>query len=155
MSLFFGACQNNPKTESIENKDTTAIETISETKVTSVPFTLLKNYFVKNDIQKLDNPKIETQEKFNEIFGMGATMGKEGKPTAMDFNKQYVIAVILPETDTMITVELVSLTKEENGNIILTFKTEVGQKQSFTTRPNFGILVDKTEVGKIELKEQK
>jgi hypothetical protein len=86
---------------------------------------------------------------------MATTMGKDGKPTEIDFAKQYVIAVILPETDLMTTVEPVSLQKNETGEITLTYKSVVGQKQTFTTMPNFAIIVDKTETGNITLKKIK
>ena len=30
---------------------------------------------------------------------MATTKGKDGKPTAIDFTKQFVLAIVLPETD--------------------------------------------------------
>ena len=135
MSLLFVACQNNSKTD--------------------IVFCVAKNYFVKNTVEKLDNPKIETADKFHEIFGMATTMGQDGKPTEIDFTKQYVIAVLLPETDLLTTVEPVSLQRDKAGEITLTYKSVVGHKQSFTTKPNFVIIVDKVEYGNITLKEIK
>ncbi|MBK8626492.1 MAG: hypothetical protein IPN86_13270 [Saprospiraceae bacterium] len=124
--------------------------------LTDIPFTFAKNYFVNNNVEKLDNPKIETVEVFNEIFGMATTMSKDGKPTEIDFDRQYVIAVILPETDLLTTIVPVSLQKDEIAKITLTYKTSVGQKQTYTSRrPSFAIIVDKKENGIIELKEQK
>ena len=153
-SLLFVACQNKSNNGNAENKTTPTEETQNETKMTDISFTLAKNYFVNNTVEKLDNPKIETAEKFNEIFGMATTMGKDGKPTEIDFEKQYVIAVILPETDLQTTIAPVSLQQDEKGNITLTYKTEIGQKQSYTTRPSFAVIVDKIENGNIVLKEQ-
>ena len=154
-SLFLIACQNNPKTNNGENKNTLAVEAQNEAKMTAISFTLAKNYFVNNTVEKLDNPKIETAETFNEIFGMATKMGKDGKPTEIDFKKKYVIAVILPETDLMTSIYPISLQKDEKGKITLTYKTVLGEKQSYRIRPSFAIIVDKTENGSIELKEQK
>ncbi len=153
-SLFFTACQNNSKkNDNIENKNSVIKE--KEDQAKDITFTVAKNYFVKNTVQKLDNPKIETSEKFAEIFGMATTMGNDGKPTEIDFSKQYVIAVVMPETDMMTTVEPVSLQKNTKGDVILIYKSVIGEKQSYTTRPNFAIIVDKTENGNVILKEIK
>ncbi|MFN7312406.1 MAG: hypothetical protein ACK5UI_02890 [Bacteroidota bacterium] len=153
--LLLIACQINPNTDKADNKHTQLVETQNEAKVTDIPFTLAKNYFVNNTVEKLDNPKIETAKTFNKIFGMATTMGKDGKPTEIDFDKKYVIAVILPETDLMTSIYPISLQKDENGKITLTYKTVVGEKQSYRTRPSFEIIVDRTENGSIELREQK
>ena len=133
----------------------TPLDSEIKNQMINITFTVAKNYFVKNTIDKLVNPKIETAEKFNEIYGMATTMGKDGKPTEIDFKKQYVIAVILPETDLMTTIDPVSLQKDDNGKITLTYKKVVGQKQTYTIKPSFEIIVSKTENGTIELKEQK
>jgi predicted small secreted protein len=154
-SLLFAACQNNPKRGNGKNKNPLSVETQQKTEITDIAFSVAKNYFVKNTVKELDNSKIETAEKFNEIFGMATTMGKDGKPTEIDFTKQYVIAVLLPETDLQTTVEPISLQKTETGDITLTYRNVVGQKQSFTTKPNFAIIVDKTENGNITLNEMK
>jgi uncharacterized lipoprotein NlpE involved in copper resistance len=154
ISLMLMGCQNNPKTVKAENKNTRIVEHQNETKMKTITFTLAKNYFVQNTVEKVDNPKIETAEKFNEIFGMATTMGKDGKPTEIDFSKQYVIAVILPETDLSTHVSPISLLKTGN-EITLHYKSVVGQKQSWTTRPNFAIIIDKKENGNVLLKEIK
>jgi hypothetical protein len=153
--LLCTACQNNSKNGNSKNQNPASVETQQKTEITDIAFSVAKNYFVKNTVEKLDNPKIETAEKFNEIFGMATTMGNNGKPTEIDFSKQYVIAVLLPETDLMTTVQPVSLQKNETGKITLTYQSVVGKKQSFTTKPNFVIIVDKAETGNIILKEIK
>lgn len=150
---IFASCQLNQS--KIENKNTLAAETPNKNQMTDIAYTIAKNYFVKNTVKNLDNPKIEALEKFDESFGMATTIGKDGRPTEIDFTKEYVIAVILPETDLMTTLTPLGLQKDKEGRIKLTFKTIVGQKQSYTTRPNFLIIVNKTENGMIELEEEK
>ena len=152
--LFLIGCQRNPNSDKVENDNSQKVGMQYKTQMTDIPFVLVKNYFVKNTLEKLDNPKIETAEMFNEIFGMATVMGKDGQPTEIDFKEQYVIAVILPDTDLETTMAPVSLQKDEKGKLTLTYKTLVGQKQSYIIRPFFAIAVDKTENGIIELKEQ-
>jgi hypothetical protein len=154
-SLLLATCQNNSKNGGNKNQNSVLVEKQQKTTITDIDFRVAKNYFVKNTAKKVDNLKIETAEQFNEIFGMATTMGNNGKPTEIDFTKQYVIAVLLPETNLQTTVEPISLQKNETGEITLTYKSVVGQKQSFTTRPNFAIIVHKTENGNITLNEIK
>lgn len=154
IALAIASCQNNSKSNRTEDANASTVENRAEKETTDIPFIVAKNYFVKNTFKSLDNAKIETSEKFNEVFGMAATMGEGGKPTEIDFQKQYVIALILPETDTMSTVVPISLKKDKEGKITLTYKKETGPKQSFSTRPTFQIIVDKTESGSLELKKQ-
>jgi hypothetical protein len=139
----------------LQKNGSTASQGQGKTQATNIAFTVAKNYFVNNTVTKLDNPKIETAEKFNKIFGMATTMGKDGKPTEIDFSKQYVIAVILPETDLSTNVSPISLLKNTKNEITLNYKSVVGQKQSWTSRPNFAIIVDKKENGNVTLKEIK
>jgi len=120
-----------------------------------IPFTALKNYFVRNDVMKSVESKIETPEKFEEIFGMATTMGEEGKPTEINFSQQFVIAVVLPETDTATTLYPLNLKKDTSGKLRLQYHVERGTRQSFTTRPFFAVAVSKSDNGPLLLLEQK
>ena len=115
----------------------------------------MKNYFVKNTVTNLENPKIETAEKFIEIFGMATTMGGKGRPTDVNFSKQNIIAVIIPETKFSNSIDIISLQKNAENQIKLKYKLTIGQKQSFTIRPFIAIAVDKSENGVIILEETK
>ncbi len=153
LSFVITACNTNPKKSGSENTNNSPIEAKEEPKMKDLTFTLAKNYFVKNTVKKLDDPKIETLEKFNEIFGMAATMSKDGKPTAIDFSKQFVIAVVKPETDFETSLTPIRIQKYKGDEIELTYKTIVGPKQTFTTRPNMIVIVNKSENGKVVLRE--
>lgn len=152
ISLLLASCQNpgdkstgpNPKTEVQQS-----------TALTDLTYTIAKNYFVKNDVKVLDNPEIETAEKFNTIFGMAPTMENSGEPTKIDFKNQYVIAVVLPETSSETTIKPVSLQKNDKNEIVFTYKVSVGQKQTYTITPCIAIIVDKANDGKVVLNEQK
>ena len=64
-----------------------------------VPYTKLERYFFKNNAEIPTNPKIDTREQFDSLFGMATVMGPNGRPTEVDFTKQFVIAVVLPVTN--------------------------------------------------------
>ncbi len=109
------------------------------------------NYFVKNTVKPEDpvNGKIDSREKFEAVFGAAATMGKEGRPTPIDFDKQYVIVVIGNETDTATELKPLDLKKDsKNNDITFTYQRTKGEKQSFTIRPSLIIIVDKVNEGR-------
>lgn len=39
-----------------------------------IPFIVAKRYFVKNTIESIQSPRIETQDEFDKIFGVAAVM---------------------------------------------------------------------------------
>lgn len=148
LALFVAAgCQQQNQ----ENSDQS--EAPETTDVVDVSFSVAQNYFVKNTVAQLESPKIESAEMFDSIFGMATTMGEDGKPTAIDFTTQYVIAVLKPETDLSTSLEPTSLQKNEAGELVLHYTFTTGDTQSYTSRPHFAIIVDKKEDGPIILNE--
>ena len=100
----------------------------------TVPYTLVNNYFLKNNVEGFSNPVIDNQRDFTALFGAATTMGTDGQPTAIDFDREYVVAVNLPTTNVATEIEPVALLEGEKS---LTFQYRVkrGEKQSFSTRP--------------------
>ena len=82
---------------------------------------------------------------------MAATMGKDGQPTEIDFKKQFLIAKILPETDTLTRIDPVSVTEEDN-TLHVKYNIQRGEKQSYTMQPFSLLIVDRQYIDK-ELKE--
>src|SRR5690625_3486628 len=140
--FMFTACENTNKTK----KNTTNDAVIS--------YKIAKNYFVKNTVDEIENPKIISQEDFDEIFGMATTMGEDGKPTSIDFSKEFVIAVILPETDISTELQPIDLIENEKNNLIFTYKKEEGEKLSHTIKPALILIVDNNHKGEVTLKEE-
>jgi hypothetical protein len=140
-ALFLSACQSG-------SHSSTAVQQNNS----DIPYTVAKNYFVKNTVTQLDNPKIESAEKFEAVFGMATVMGPDGKPSPIDFSKQNVIALVLPETDLATTLAPVSLQNDARGNIVFTYKKTTGAKQSYSTRPSLAIVVNKSASGPVVLK---
>lgn len=120
-----------------------------------VPYEVAKNYFVKNTVgDGILTLKITTQEEFDKYFGSAATMGENGKPTGIDFSKQYVIAVIGESTNKSVVAEPLSLTKD--GNVItLTYKWEEGtQEQTYTARHQIAVIVANEYQGEVKYEKQ-
>jgi len=108
-----------------------------------IPYKEAKNYFVKNNIDAaIDNPKFETQEEFDQVFGMATTMGDKGKPTPIDFSKEFVIAQIEDPSNQSIELKPVSIRK--NSNILeIKYKKVVGESQSYTTQTAMILIIDR------------
>lgn len=121
----------------------------------SIPFEVASRYFVKNsaDSELLNLHKIDNQETFEQLYGPAATMGPNGIPTNIDFQKQFVISVILPPTEIETEVRPGTLEQSPDGNLLFTYQVQKGDSMSFTIVPNLLVVVDKIHEGPVEVKE--
>ena len=110
----------------------------------NVSYDVVRNYFFRNDASVPTSPKINSQEQFDSLFGAAAFMGKDGRPTSVDFGRQFVIAVVLPETDIETTLEPLSLTRS-GGKLTFTYVKKEGEKVSYTMRPVLLVAVDRAD----------
>lgn len=114
----------------------------AEANVENVPFQVAKNYFFKNDQTLPASPKITTAAAFDRLFGMAAFMGKDGQPTAIDFDKQFVLAIVLPVTD--MSTQIMPLKVEAKGNrLFYYYEVKTGEQLSFSIQPVSIIILDK------------
>ena len=113
-------------------------------KPSEVSYTVAQNYFIKNGAVLPENHKITDQETFNQIFGMATTMGENGKPTEIDFDKSFVIAVEegLVQKETTMTPDL--LINHYDGQLVFHYNVKQGADISYTIRPVLIIIVDKS-----------
>lgn len=107
-----------------------------------VAFEIAKNYFFKNDQQIPASPKITTEEEFNKLFGMATVMGEDGKPTSIDFTKQFVLAIVLPVTDTATEINPVKV-EAKSDKLFYTYEVKSGEKQTYSIQPVSIIILDK------------
>lgn len=120
----------------------------------NVNFTVAKNYFFKNGAVIPDNPKISSADEFQNLFGMAAVMGKDGMPTAIDFSKQFVLAVVLPVTDIYTEVQPVDV-KAQDGELVYEYSVKTGEKMSYSMRPMALIVLDREYDGlKVKMVEK-
>ncbi|WP_379963534.1 hypothetical protein [Epilithonimonas sp. UC225_85] len=107
-----------------------------------VPYEEAKNYFVKNNVNAaLDNPKFETQQDFDKVFGMATTMGESGKPTPIDFSKEFAVAQV--EDPSTQKVELKPVSIRKNANILeIKYRKIIGENQSYTSQHAMILIID-------------
>ncbi|MDC8102253.1 hypothetical protein [Chryseobacterium rhizosphaerae] len=119
--------------------------------IAKVPYTEAKNYFVKNTYKTnaVTSKKITSQQEFDEIFGMATTMGKDGKPTSIDFSKDYVIALIGVETNKSTDFLIKNLVREKNSIILSYAIKEEGTENSYSILPTKILIVSKQYDGNI------
>ena len=140
MLLAFTACTGNLTESATNYKD-----------ADKVTFEVAKNYFFKNDQQIPASPKITTEEEFNKFFGMATVMGEDGKPTSIDFTKQFVLAIVLPVTDTATEINPVKV-EVKSDSLFYTYEVKTGDKQTFSIQPVSIIILDKQyENNKVKL----
>jgi hypothetical protein len=118
-----------------------------------IPYEEPSGYFVRNDVDptQAESLKINSQEEFENIFGMAATMSS--RPSSIDFSRQFAIAVIGAPTDINTQYEVTDLIGKANI-ITLVYRTITGKKQSYTIRPFLLLTVDKKYDGDIRVIEQ-
>ena len=131
--ILMAACNNKQAADPIAEGDKPNNE---------VSFEVAKNYFFKNNQEIPASPKITTAEEFGKLFGMATTMGENGKPTEIDFTKQFVLAIVLPVTN--LATEINPDRLEEKGDTLFYFyDAKVGEAQSYSIQPISLIILDK------------
>ena len=131
--IIFAACSNKQTTIPSEGDGVS----------NEVAFEVANNYFFKSDLDTLPaSPKITSENEFNKLFGIATTMSEEGKPTKIDFAKQFVLAIVLPVTDDATEVNPIKV--EEKGDTLLyTYNVMKGEKQTYSIQPVSIIIIDK------------
>ncbi len=97
--------------------------------------------------------RTSAQEQFDQLLGTAAFMGKGGETTPIDFNPQFVIAVVLPETSvqTAISAKMLIATKQK---ITLLYQVDKGARLGYTMRPIMLLVVDKRyDTGKVVVRK--
>lgn len=117
----------------------------------SLPYTVAKNYFVRNDVTDVPS-LITSQEQFDKYIGAAAFMGNDGEPTKIDFCKQSVIAVAPAETDKSVELAPVSFVKGDK-NAVFTYSLKEGANMGYTIRPLLLVVFDKTLAEDVEVKK--
>jgi len=120
-----------------------------------IPYKEAKNYFVKNNIDAaLDSPKFESQQEFDQVFGMATTMGENGKPTPIDFSREFVVAQV--EDPSTQNIELKPVSVRKNANILeVKYRKIVGADRSYTSQTAMILIIDRKYEGDINFEEVK
>ena len=117
---------------------------IADYKPFRVSFELAKGYFLRKDADGEDFlTRITSQEQLDRFFGMATVMGENGKPTVIDFDKNFVIPVIYPETDQETSLVVERLWHTGAAELTLSVGAIRGEEhRSFTIRPIMLLIVD-------------
>ena len=110
---------------------------------TPIHYTTLENYFVRNDVDcsKQRRLILDNQQDFDAFFGKAATMSS--LPTAINWNKQYVVAIILPETKRATSIEPVAVKVTDNDVMVFSYHVKKGDKMSHSMVPFTAVAIDK------------
>ena len=133
MLLATVACTSNkPMTADAESEE-----------IVEVPFKVAQNYFYNN----VGNPAtmITDAESFAKSFGMATVMGDKGKPTDIDFNKEFLIDVIFPVTTWEMEVNPIKV-EAKGDTLYYSYNVSVGKKLSYSIRPISIVIIDKEYV---------
>lgn len=148
-TLLLGSCSsNNQKTE--KNTEENNTESVTGTQIT---YRKAENYFVKNTVKDTVPAKITSQEEFDSYFGMATAMGENGKPTAIDFSKEYVIVIDHSQTKNKTEIVLSGIEKK-GEDIMVNYTVSEGENAGFEMRPFLMIIVNKDLDGKVVLNKQ-
>lgn len=112
----------------------------------TIKYKKAENYFVRNDYKAYGLKKFTTQAEFDRCFGMATTMGRNGRPTEIDFSRSFVIANILPETDYSTEVSPAGVSTGDDNSLVVRSSVKRGEKQSYTQRPFYMIVVSRKYV---------
>lgn len=126
--------------------------------VLNIPYEVLNNYFLKNNVVSISYPLITKQEEFSSLFGMAPVMGRDGAPTSVDFSKESVIAIVLPETNISTEIIPVRLEKGASQGLRMYYSVKRGEEMTSTMRPILLVKIKnkyREEVVPVEVKQQK
>ncbi len=105
----------------------------------------LNNYFINNHFPDGTHKLvIHNEQEFDNIFGKGAVMGRNGHVTGVNFDHQFVVAVILPETNRQTVIET-ALVNRINDQLYFSYIVEEGRATSYTMRPFTAVVVNRSE----------
>ena len=107
-----------------------------------VPYTLAGNYYRRNDdIEDVLPEKITSEEDLLRFFGYAAVMGRNGEPTKIDFDKSFVIPIVLPQTDKETEIVIYGLYHTRPESLTLAFETVQGEEPLGYTMLPFKLLI--------------
>jgi len=110
---------------------------------TPIHYTSLENYFVRNDVNcsKQQRLIIDNKADFERFFGTAAYMG--GLPTNVNWNKQFVIAVVMPETNRATSIYPVAVKTTDNNILVFSYQVKKGDRISHKMVPFTAVAIDK------------
>lgn len=100
----------------------------------NIPYTEMQRYFFSGADKSGGEFVFSSEADFEYAFSPAAVMGKDGMPTEVDFSKEFVIAAVLPVTDTYTELSAQSL-ETDGKELVFTYVERVGEKQGWSMQP--------------------
>lgn len=121
----------------------------------ALPYKQARGYIVKKNHEVGSNAhmKIESKAEFDKVFIKASTIGWKGETTTIDWNKQYVIAVIEPKSEQFISIAPSYATKE-GDEIYIRYAELEGEDLTREYSPSMILLVDKEYNGNLNIKKR-
>lgn len=114
------------------------------TATSAVKTTEATNYFVRNDVTDYSPRLVTSKPAFDSLFGAAPVIGEGGLPTAIDFSKQNVVALIAPPTDVNTEIRLDKVSTA-GGKLTVNYELkQKGEKMTYTMVPCRLFAVDKS-----------
>jgi len=124
-------------------QEKTAQESVAVGKTAKVPYIEAKNYFVKRGAVLPEDGKVNTQLEFENLFGMAAVMGDDGRPTEIDFERQFVIALTVPPSRQDIEIDDEELL-DDGKTLTLEYSIDRDEEvRSYESQPLLIVVVDR------------
>lgn len=122
----------------------------------ALPYKQARGYIVKKtyEVKSDTSLKIESKAEFEKVFSKASTIGWKGETTNIDWNKQYVIAVLQPRTDQFISIAPSYATKD-GDEIYIRYAELEGEDLTREYSPSMVLLVDKEYNGNLNVKRRK
>lgn len=148
--IYFVSCNSNQQTNqnNLAESDTLMNGDLVAHNM-QVPYRVLDRYFVNGQMSEDGLFKLESEGQFQNLFSPASVMGENGIPYKIQFDKEFVIAVIMPETQMATEMVPVALLRTQDGDLLFTYKVNVGTEQSFSIRPYIAIIVEKQFNGNV------
>lgn len=121
----------------------------SSQKSKEISFREAQNYFVKNTFKtkQIVSKKITSQIELNQFFGSATVVGRNGKPSEINFETEFVVVVICPETFFSTQFTSIKLVEEES-KVNIQYKITTKEKQTYSIVPFSLMIVGKEHVDK-------
>ncbi len=99
-------------------------------------------YFVRNDVDKVPLV-LNSEAERDSVLGMAAVMGEGGLPTEIDFSKEAVINIALPETNCPTDLRVKSVV-QKGDSLVVSYEAIRQKEGSYTMRPYTMVIVSKS-----------
>ncbi len=135
-ALILAACTSVANKNSTVSSPTTAGDTL-------IAYRIADRYFLRNDVKFPDDPIVTTQAQFDSLFHCAPVMGEDGKPTKIDFQREFVIGISLPETNDETSIVPGEMTMDDDI-LNLNYAVNVGEhNRSFSIKPLVLLIVER------------